>query len=227
MDKLSNNSTVNERLLRPLTLTKIVKPMAVPKENFDTLVTAFKRKDPKAFRYIVTLHRKPLVYFAEKIIGIREEAEEIVADSFLKLWYKHADFDSFPAIKNFLYGVTRNACFNFLKRSKRLSASQKEFSYWSDDKEVEILHIMYDAELLAELDREIQLLPPKCRNIFQLAFYEGLNTNQIAAKLGLTDQNVRNHKARAVEIIKTGLLKRNLALALLFSLMLHSASIMD
>ncbi|HEV8283846.1 MAG TPA: RNA polymerase sigma-70 factor [Chitinophagaceae bacterium] len=187
------------------------------------ILAAFKNRDAKAFAHIFKLHRKALVYFADRIIGVRQEAEDIVADSFMKLWARHADFESMPAIKSFLYVVTKNACFDFLKYSKKVSASQKEFSYWAGDKEVEILHLMYKAELLAELDREIQLLPPKCRNIFQLAFYEGLNTMEIAAKLGLSDQTVRNQKAKAVQIIKAAFFKKNLALAFLLCSIAHSS----
>ena len=179
------------------------------------IIAAFKQKDAKAFAYIFKLHRKALVYFAEKILGIREEAEDIVADSFIKLWDRHADFGSLPEIKSFLYVVTRNSCFNFLKYSKRVSASQKEYSYWADNKEEEILHIMFMAELLAELSREIELLPPKCRYIFQLAFYEGLNTNEIADKLSLSDQTVRNQKSKALHVIRTAFFKRNLVICFL------------
>ena len=218
---------MNDSLLIPLNLKTIVQPMAVTEENCDPIIAALKQKDPKAFTHIFQLQRKPLVFFAEKILGLREEAEEIVADSFIKLWEKHTDFESLAAIKSFLYVVTQNACFNFLKKSKKISASQKEFSYWADDKEVEVLHKIYRAELLADLDKEIQLLPPKCGNIFKLAFYEGLTTNEIAAKLGLSIKTVRNQKANAATIIKTELLKRNLTLAILFSLMLHSTSIID
>ena len=125
------------------------------------IIAAFKEKDAKAFAYIFKLHRKALVYFAEKILGIREEAEDIVADSFMKLWEKHADFETLAQIKSFLYVVTRNSCLNFLKYSKRVSASQKEFSYWADNKEEEILHIMYQAELLREINCEIEILPEK------------------------------------------------------------------
>ena len=92
------------------------------------IIPAFKQKDAKAFACIFKLHRKALVYFAEKILGIREEAEDIVADSFMKLWAKHADFESLPQIKSFLYVVTRNSCLNFLKYAKRVSALQKELN---------------------------------------------------------------------------------------------------
>jgi len=188
------------------------------------ILEAFKERDAKAFEHIFELHRKALVYFAEKILGIREEAEDIAAETFMKLWARHTDFDSFPAIKSFLYVTVRNASLNFLRYSKKVSSSQKEYSYWADNKEEEILRIMYKAELLAELDREIELLPGKCQDVFRLSFYEGLGTTEIADKLGLTDQNVRNHKARALQLIRTAFLKRNLTVGILLYSMCHQHS---
>ena len=133
----------------------------------------------------------------------------------MKLWAKHSDFESLAEIKSFLYVVTRNSCLNFLKYSKRVSASQKEFSYWAEKKEEEILQIKYRAEVLAELNEEIEMVPQKCRNIFQLAFFEGLNTNEIAGRLGLSDQTVRNQKSKALQIIRTAFFKRNMSIDIL------------
>jgi len=188
------------------------------------ILEAFKNKDAKAFAYIFRLHRKALVYFAEQILGIREEAEDIVAITFIKLWEKHGDFDSFQALKSFLYVTTRNACIDFLRHSKRAFAAKKDYSYWAENKEEEILHIMYDAELLAELDREIELLPKKCREIFKLSFFQGLRTSEIADKLGLSVKTVRNQRAKAVHIIRTAFLKKNLAVGLLICSMCHPSS---
>lgn len=187
------------------------------------ILAAFKNKNAKAFAHIFLLHRKPLVYFADKILGLREEAEDIVSDSLMKLWARHTDFNSFAEIKSWLYITTRNACLDFLKYSKRVSASQNEFSYWAGaHKEEEILHIMYKAELLEELNREIELLPKQCRNIFRLAFFEGLKTNEIAARLGLNDQTVRNQKAKALHVVKTAYFKKNLAVVFVFCFSLNS-----
>ena len=188
------------------------------------IVAAFKKKDAKAFAYIFKLHRKALVYFAERILDIREEAEDIVAITFIKLWEKHDHFDSLPAIKSFLYVTTRNACIDFLRYSKRASASKKDYSYWADNKQDEILHIMYDAELLAELDKEIELLPKKCREIFKLSYFQGLPANEIANKLGLSVKTVRNQRAKAVHLIQTAFLKRNIAVGLLICSMCHPSS---
>ena len=187
------------------------------------IIAAFKLKDAKAFASILKLYRKALVYFAEQILGIREEAEDIVAITFIKLWEKHDHFDSLPALKSFLYVTTRNACIDFLRYSKRASASKRDYSYWADNREDEILHLMWNAEMLAELDREIELLPAKSREIFKLAF-QGLPTNEIANKLELTVKTVRNQRARAVNLIQTAFLKRNLTVSFLICLICHSPS---
>jgi len=189
------------------------------------IIAAFKLKDAKAFAHIFKLYRKALVYFAEQILGIREEAEDIVAITFIKLWEKHDHFDSLPALKSFLYVTTRNACIDFLRYSKRASASKKDYSYWANNREDEILHIMWDAEIFTALEREIELLPKKCREIFKLAFFQGLPTNEIAGKLELSVKTVRNQKARAVHLIQTAFLKKNLAVSFMICSICHSASL--
>ncbi len=97
------------------------------KSGTDINLEAFKKRDAKAFAGIFKSQRTALIYFAEKLLGIREEAENIAGDSLMKLWAKHADFDGFPAIKLFLYTTTRNSCLNFLKYSK---IKKSLFSYY-------------------------------------------------------------------------------------------------
>ena len=122
----------------------------------DINLEAFKKKDAMAFADILRLQRKALNCFAEKLLGISEEAEYIVNDSFMKLWAKHTDFDSLPAIKLFLYTTIRDSCLDFLKYSSTLSDTQKDFRYWMARKEL-MLHIMYEAELLSELKGKIKI----------------------------------------------------------------------
>jgi len=174
------------------------------------IIGALKQRDAKAFAFLFKLHYRSLCYFAEKLLNDRQEAEDIVADKFMKLWSKHADFESFAAIKAFLYISTRNGCLDFLKYAKRLSASQKELAYLSENKEDEILHLMMEAELLQELAKEIEILPRTPRRIFELIFFDGLDSNEVSQQLGLSIKTVRNEKARAVNLIKASFLKRKL-----------------
>jgi len=174
------------------------------------IVAAFKQRDAKAFAYLFKLYYRPLCYFAERLVGSRQEAEDIVADKFMKLWWKHADFDSFASIKAFLYISTRNGCLDFLKHARRQSASQRDYYSWLDSKEEEILNLMYEAELLQDLVKEIEALPKSSRRIFELSFFDGLDTSEVSKKLGLSVKTVRNEKAKAVHLIKAAFLKKKL-----------------
>ena len=90
-------------------------------------ITALKNKDAKALAYIYRLEKTQLVCFAEKL-GVKEEAEFIAGESFMKLWNKHADFDSLEAVKSFLYDTTRESCLNFFKYSRKSSDLQMFFA---------------------------------------------------------------------------------------------------
>lgn len=174
------------------------------------IIDALKQRDATAFAYLFKQYYYALCSFAERLLNDRQEAEDIVQDQLMKLWRKHADFDSLSSIKSFLYISTRNACFNFLKHSKHVSSSQKELLYLTDNKEMEVLHMMIHSEMLREVAKEIDVLPKAAKRVFELCFFDGLDSKEIAKELGLSIQTVYNEKARAVQFIRTALLKKKL-----------------
>jgi len=172
------------------------------------IIALFKKGDAGALAYVFDLHHRALCYFAERLTGDKQESEDIVADVFMKLWKKRADFDSLQNIKAFLYIATRNASFDFLRHLKRSTNSHEEILYLSSDNDDAILRTMIETELLRHVYSEVEKLPKKCRTVFKLFHFEGLNTRQIADKLGISNQNVLNQKARAIRLLRGYLLKK-------------------
>ncbi len=62
----------------------------------------------------------------------REEAADVVQETFLKYWNKHTDFDDYRKIKSFLYVVVRHACLNLLRDRELRSRIPEE---WIEDSE--------------------------------------------------------------------------------------------
>jgi RNA polymerase sigma factor (sigma-70 family) len=93
--------------------------------DIDILVR-FKKGDDKALAYIFKLYHKGLCYFARQLVNDDRQAEDIVADTFLKLWQRHTDFKTLSNIKNFLYITTRHSCYDYLKHIRRKAASHEE-----------------------------------------------------------------------------------------------------
>lgn len=172
------------------------------------------RGDQEAFRLIFQQHYKALCYFASSIIQDRQEAEDLVQETFSRLWNKRGDFSSAASIKAFLYIATRNACLNFLKQKERQSSREKEFSYLlqeplSDDFDP----ILAETEIIQELYAEIENLPKQCQRVFKMSYLQGMKNEEIATALGISYNTVRTQKLRALKLIRSSLLKKNLLTA--------------
>lgn len=165
-------------------------------------MTAFREGKGNTFDHVFKEHYRSLCYLAIKYGLDKEEAEDIVADTFTKLWHGRAQFSDEGHIKGFLLTTTRNACVNLLKQKQRRVVSNNELSYLLADREEDFLRKMVETELLKKLYPYIEKLPRKCRAVFEQVYFEGASTEEAANRLGITPRNVLNQKARAIQLLK-------------------------
>ncbi len=163
-----------------------------------------------ALEYFYKQHYQPLCYFAIRLIEDEPEAKDIVAECFVKLWKKHADFKTAENIKAYLYISCRHVCLTYLRDLGRRTASQQLYFEQLEQDGDSILNEIINAEFFRLLDLEVKQLPEKCREVFNLIYFEDKKTDEIARQLDLSVQTVRNHKSRALELLKTAFLKKGI-----------------
>lgn len=185
------------------------------------LIAMFRSGDREALKHLYGLHFKTLCYFAAKVVLDSQQAEDIVADSYVKLWTLRANFDTLTNIRAFLYITVRNACFNYLRHAKRMTAAQQEMLYLFQNDSQQLQFHEIEASLLDKIYGEIESLPKQCREVFKLFYLERLNTTEIAERMKLSRNTVQNHKIRAMKLLRTALLKRNLFSAILLYSSFH------
>lgn len=162
---------------------------------------------------------KELVYFARQIIDHASEAEDIVQEMMIKLFQRRQDFDVINEIRAFLYVSVRNACLNYLKARNRHELSHRELRYLGAGADEQAEHEMLKATILAEIFREISILPDQCRKVFELIYIQKRSTSEIASEMGISSQTVLNHKARAINILRNHLTEKGfLSLLLLLEM---------
>jgi len=173
------------------------------------LILRFSQGYTEAFTAIYNSYYQTLYNFVKKFIPEREDAEDITADVFIKLWKLHTRFDSIKNIEAFLYITGRNACLDFLRHLQRLSEKQKELLHVLIQEPAEgVLQEDLKAEVLKFINKEIEKLPRSCRMVFKMAYLEGLSNSEIADALRIQYQSVRNHKHRAIKLLRIALLKK-------------------
>lgn len=181
----------------------------------------FRKGNEASLAYFFNLHHRALCYFAIKMVNDDGQAEDIVADCFIKLWERRENFPDAEKVKAFLYIACRNNCLKYLRDEKRKTVAQQLYFQQLDQDSEEILYEIIDTEIVDILAREIESLPEKCREVFKLIYLGGKSTEQIAAELSLNVQTVRNHKTRAVELLRAQFLKKGLSASLQLFLLIY------
>jgi RNA polymerase sigma-70 factor (family 1) len=178
-----------------------------PDEN--EIILQLHSDNEKGLSAIFKSYHAGLLYFASQYLPYSQAAEDIVAESFIKIWERRSDFESLPAIKSFLYITVRNACLNQIKQSSRYAACHEEIKYLAEkSEELYCTQKMIKAELLNQIWQDIELLPEARRKIFKMIYMEGLNTFEIASALKISVDTVRVQKARALHALRAHLKQR-------------------
>lgn len=178
----------------------------------NTIIASLQSGNEKSLQSLFNLYYRPLRFFATRLLKDQFCAEDIVEESFIKLWSRKADFKSLQNIKAFLYITTRNACLNALKQQQRDIVSKNQLAYLTSEKEEYVLNEMVKSEVLEEITRKVETLPGQCRKIFIMSFINGYKNHEIATALKISVHTVKNQKIRAIQLLKLRLQDKSPAL---------------
>lgn len=171
---------------------------AVGEEVDDSLlVERVRAGEAAAFDLLVTRHMKRAFSVAYRLLGQREDAEDLVHEAFLAALQKIDTFQSGRSFAPWFYRILVNRGLNArksrsLRRMEELPAEVTDHAH-SPLRETE------RSELRDQLVGAVATLPPKQQAIVQLFEVEGFSSPEIAEILELSDGTVRwhLHQARA------------------------------
>lgn len=179
------------------------------------IIAQLKNGDQKAMEPLFKLYHRGLLYFANQLIHNQEQAEDIVADTFSKVWQKNKDFERLASIRSFMYVTIKNACINHIRSTERKAASHKEILHLMSESEDGIDNKIIKAELVQRILSEVEDLSPRCQEIFKMIYLDGLKVREIASRLDITVDTVRVYKARGLHKIRTSLNEKGLLFLIL------------
>lgn len=177
------------------------------------IVRRFQERDDAAIKELQSKYRNYCSKIAMNILCSREEAEECVNDSFLRIWELIPPNEP-NSLRAYLGKITRNLAINRLKSltaEKRgngeITAVYEELSELISDKtNVEQQH--ENSEMLREINVFLDSLPERNRNIFVRRYWYCDSVKEIARSFGLSENNVSVTLSREREKLKKYLRKR-------------------
>jgi RNA polymerase sigma-70 factor (ECF subfamily) len=164
---------------------------------------ALRGRNADVFQKIYIAYSEELFLLAYRWVKDNDLAKEVVQSLFAHLWEKGQQITITGNVRHYLYRAVTNRSINELKRRAR-NVSEEALQWQADEAS---LHEITDHLLLQkEIIRLMQGLAPRCREIFLLSRFDGLEPAQIAERLGITLNTVYFQLAMALKYLRTHLL---------------------
>ena len=179
-------------------------------QDLNDLIRAAAAGDRDAFSSLVVLKRERVVRTAFQIVGDMEDARDVAQGVFLRLWRVLQRFDLERRFDTWLYRITVNAAIDFLRDRGPKGFLQP----LPEDGGAELPSTDPGADALVDRSRLQRAflrlaakLAPKQRAVFVLKEIEGLDTDEVARVLGISESTVRNHLHQARRILREAILR--------------------
>lgn len=158
-----------------------------------------------SFRDDVLPLKDELFRLALRITQDRADAEDAVQETMLKVWSRREQWHELQSIEAFCLTICRNVALDKTKRAGRYNASlsdtagieQTDHSYSANPEEQAV-----QRDRVEMVRRLIAQLPEKLRTCMQLRDMEGKAYRDIAAIIGITEQQVKVNIFRARQTLK-------------------------
>ena len=169
--------------------------------NLDIILKA-KKGDLGAFDRLVRQYQSYVFSLAVRFLCDDDEAQDIVQESFVRVW-KHFDrYDPAQKFTTWLYRIATNLCLDRLRAAKRknlIFSSDKlesEIQTVPDKRDLEQIHS--NKELVAIIKKLSGQLPEKQQLVFTLRDLQDLSVEEVVEITGLSRESVKTnlHYAR-------------------------------
>ena len=177
--------------------------------NFQLNIPLLRKGDKKAYEAVYDEFFGVLYHLCLNYLHDDKVAEELVQDTFMKLWEIRETLNDQINIRNFLYTITKNNCLNYLRNQKislkhqeNMKYLEMQFNYEAFEK---LGNYLQFEELRNKIDDAISKLPAEVIETFKLSRFEELSYREIADQQGISIKTVEARISKALRILRVEL----------------------
>jgi RNA polymerase sigma-70 factor (ECF subfamily) len=199
--KLEKDDELKELIRTPFTVRQALKNYE--RLSDEEVIARFQGGDLTAFDVIVARYKQPLIQYVIQFVGETSDAEDIVQDTFVKVFRRKQAYRSIAKFSTWLYTVAGNFAKSELRKRKR-QAQQSISSLTENDPYFEVMETRAAADEMTDrqfkkdiLRKAIQRLPKRFQDVIRLREIEHLSYDEIAARTKLSLGTVKSRVNRA------------------------------
>ncbi|HEV8269040.1 MAG TPA: RNA polymerase sigma factor [Thermoanaerobaculia bacterium] len=162
-----------------------------------------RRGEPDGAEALFGKYSAALLRFADRMLGSRADAEEIIQDVFVKMITRVEQYDGQAPVSSWLFAIAANACRDRLRKTRRAPAVPLDAAPEMSDGAEPVDGVLVAHERRTAVRRALASLSEEQREALVLARYHGLPYAEIARTLRISEGAVKTRIFRAVETLKS------------------------
>ncbi|MDR1203804.1 MAG: sigma-70 family RNA polymerase sigma factor [Tannerellaceae bacterium] len=156
--------------------------------------------EQEQFKQEVLPLRSQLFFYAQRLLDDLEDAEDVIQEVFLKLWYMRNELNDYNSVPALSVQITKRLCLNRIKTRQRRQEGLDTVNPVSDLLTPETL--LEQKDNLMQVMRIIDRLPSLQQTILRMRHVDGIEVEEIAELTGSTPEAVRMNLSRARKKVK-------------------------
>ncbi len=163
--------------------------------------------DTDAFGDLVRIHQEFVYWVCYRLLGVRQEAEDLAQDTFIRAYERIHTFDRARPFSPWIRRIASNLCYNYLQSNKQ---NELPIEYEASkqvgrvERLPETIHERH--EQFRAIQHALMYLPARYRVVIELRHFQELSYNEISETLGIPLSDVKSHLYRGRKMLADELL---------------------
>lgn len=174
------------------------------------IIEKVRNGETELFGELVSRYQNKIFAYVYKIVNHKEEAEDIVQETFIKVYKNLNSFDADRKFSSWLYRISHNETINYLKKHKRVTMlyyEEGDYLFNSLKYEKDLIKELIIKEDDQQLKKALGKLPLKYKDVIILKYLEDRSYEEIAQILNKPINTVGTLINRAKKQLKELLTK--------------------
>jgi RNA polymerase sigma-70 factor (family 1) len=162
-----------------------------------------------AFRIVVHAFNRRWMNYVVNLLKSETDARDVLQESWVKVWLAREQLKGMEKPEAWINTILTNSAYDYLRTQARRGKLNSKVSLTEKQDVSEFWKELDTKSMQDTIEEAVDQLPARQREIFRLARLEGYTRKQIAGKLGLSENTVRNHLSEALSTIQEFLKSRD------------------
>jgi len=168
----------------------------------DKLIHDFRACKKTAFEAVYKEHFSAIYAFCFNLVRDKEEARDIAAESFIKLFKLCDKFETSVNMRAFLYITSRNGCMDYFRKEKRKAQARVHLEKELPDDEYTRINDELDSIYYKALKNSVSQLPDRQKQAIEKLFWEELDYKEAAYQMDTSVENLYKIRNRAISLLR-------------------------